>query len=76
MTKWMKIGLWAFVMVIGWTFKNAYFAHQIIGEANIGTILLGAAGLTLFLTSLLLFSKKKSAALISLGLYGLLSLLL
>ena len=76
MTNWMKIGLWAFVMVIGWTFKNAYFAHQIIGEANIGTILLGAAGLTLFLTSLLLFSKKKSAALISLGLYGLLSLLL
>ncbi|MCA0991280.1 LTA synthase family protein [Pseudalkalibacillus hwajinpoensis] len=76
MTKWMKIGLWAFVMVIGWTFKNAYFAHQMIGEANIGLILVGAAGLTLFLTSMLLFSTKKRAALISLGLYGLLSLLL
>ena len=76
MAKWMKISLWSFVMVVGWTFKNTYFAYQIMDEANIGLILIGSIGLTLFLTSFLLFSGKKRYALLASGVYVIISVLL
>ncbi|MCA0987097.1 LTA synthase family protein [Guptibacillus algicola] len=76
MTKYIYLILWSLVILVGWTFKNSYFSHQIIGEAQTGLIFLGAVALTLFLVSFQVMSGKVRYAFLAFSLYLLVSFLL
>ncbi|WP_270180335.1 LTA synthase family protein [Alkalihalobacillus sp. CinArs1] len=76
MTKYIPIILWSLILLGGWTFKNTYFSHQIIGEAHLGLIFLGALGLTFVLISFQVMSGKVRYAILAFSLYLLVSFLL
>lgn len=76
MTKYIYLILWSFVILVGWTFKNSYFSHQIIEEAHMWLIFLGAVALTIVLISFQVMSGKVRYAFLAFSLYLLVSILL
>ncbi|WP_377887465.1 LTA synthase family protein [Alkalihalobacillus sp. R86527] len=76
MSKYIYIVLWSSLILMGWTFKNSYFSHQIIGEAHTGLIFLGAVALTFVLVSFQVMSGKVRYAFLAFSLYLLVSFLL
>ncbi|MFC7373064.1 LTA synthase family protein [Fictibacillus iocasae] len=70
------VALAAFILIGGWTFKNIYFATDMVGGAHKKGILLSSAGLALILVAPLVIRVNKKMYAITFFLYALLSFVL